>query len=121
MVKRLNNRAAKKFQRDSAQVAKEFWPKLRSVFHRLPFLDNLLAAYYCATDKNAPLQVRAVLMGALAYFILPIDILPDFILALGFTDDATVLLAAIKTVRDNITPEHRAKAARTLQELQSDP
>ena len=58
-------------------------------------------------------------MGALAYFILPIDVIPDFIPFLGFTDDAAVLALAIKIVGDQITEEHRQKARATLEGLQS--
>ncbi len=79
---------------------------------KLPFAEDLLAAYYCAFDRETPLQVRAVLLGALAYFVMPFDGVPDLLPLLGFTDDAAVLATAMKLVIDNIRPEHR-EAART--------
>lgn len=98
-----------------------FWDKLRSVVRHIPFAETAVAAFYCATDQRTSTHVRLTLMGALAYFILPIDIIPDFIPLLGFTDDAAVLALAIKIVGDHITEEHRQKARDTLQGLASQP
>jgi uncharacterized membrane protein YkvA (DUF1232 family) len=94
-------------------VRRRFWPKLQANLGRLPFVDDLLAAWFCATDPATPARVKAVLFGALAYFVMPLDVMPDFIAVLGFTDDATVLLAAVQAVRANLKPEHyeRARAA----------
>jgi uncharacterized membrane protein YkvA (DUF1232 family) len=103
-----------KFERDQARVADGFWPKLKRVARRVPFLDQLLAAYYCTVDPKTPLQAKAILMGALAYFVLPIDIIPDFIVGFGYTDDATVLYAAIRSVSRYITDDHRARAKDAL-------
>jgi uncharacterized membrane protein YkvA (DUF1232 family) len=77
----------------------------------------VVAAYYCATDPGTPLKAKAILYGALAYFILPIDIVPDFILWLGFTDDAAVLYAAIRTVRSYMTDSHRLQARAAIDRL----
>ncbi|MGH6931801.1 MAG: YkvA family protein [Dongiaceae bacterium] len=110
-----------KLQRDRARVEQDFRTKLRRNLRRIPFLEQALAAYYCAVDSRTPLQVKAVLFGALAYFVLPIDLLPDFIAVLGFTDDATVLYAAIRTVMPHIKDDHRARARTTLDRLSADP
>ena len=80
-----------KLRRDQARVESGFWGKMRRTLARIPFVDELVAAYYCATDPATPLRAKAVLYGALAYFVLPIDIVPDFIFLFGFTDDAAVL------------------------------
>jgi uncharacterized membrane protein YkvA (DUF1232 family) len=108
-----------KFERDRAKVEQGFWPKLRRIAKRTPFLDELLAAYYCASDPASPLKVKAVLMGALAYFVLPLDAVPDFLAFFGFADDAAVLYGAVKIVAKHITPEHRAKAVATISKLDS--
>lgn len=110
----------RKFERDRARVNDGFWPKLRRVARRLPFLNELLAAYYCTLDPKTPLQAKAVLMGALAYFVLPIDVIPDFIAGFGFTDDATVLYAAIRSVAGHIRDEHRARAKQMLDRALAD-
>ncbi len=100
--------------RNERIVEDGFWPKIRRLLGKVPFLEDAVAAYFCAIDPKTPFQVRAILLAALAYFVLPIDIVPDFFVGFGFTDDATVLLAAMKIVADHITEEHRAKAREVL-------
>jgi len=95
-----------KLRADVALVNQGFWDKLRKTLGRVPFIEDALAAYYCATDGKTPIYVKAVLMGALAYFIVPIDVIPDFIPGLGFTDDAAILATAISAVRSALRPEH---------------
>jgi len=104
-----------KFQRDQARVSKGFWKKLRRVAGKLPFLDQLIGAYFCALDPATPLRAKATLMGALAYFVLPTDLIPDFLTGIGFVDDATVLYAAIRAVSDHIKPAHRERARELIQ------
>jgi len=99
-----------KMARDGHVVKSEFWPKVRATLGKVPFTEDAVAAFYCATDSGTPAYVRAILFGALAYFIVPIDIIPDFIAGLGFTDDATVLMAAFSAVRKHFMPEHRSQA-----------
>lgn len=100
--------------REEAYVRRGFWAKLRRVVSSLPFAEDLLTAYYCAFDRETPGHVRAALIGALAYFVLPFDFIPDMLPVLGFTDDAAVLAAALKLVASHIRPEHRAAAKRAL-------
>ena len=95
-----------KLRADQTLVNDGFWDKLRKTLGRVPFIEDALAAYYCATDGKTPIYVKAVLMGALAYFIVPTDVIPDFIPGLGFTDDAAILAAAISAVRSALRPEH---------------
>ena len=80
----------------------------------------MVAAYFCALDPATPQKVRGVLLAALAYFVLPLDAVPDFIAGLGFTDDVTVLIAAISMVGAHITPVHR-EAARAALADEEDP
>jgi uncharacterized membrane protein YkvA (DUF1232 family) len=91
-----------------------FWPKVTRVAGKLPFAEDLVAAYYCAFDRNTPHQVRIILLGALAYFVMPIDVVPDVLPLFGFADDAAMLAAALKTVSEAIRPEHREAARRKL-------
>jgi uncharacterized membrane protein YkvA (DUF1232 family) len=84
------------------------------VVARLPFAEDLLAAYYCAFDRQTPRHVQAALLGALAYFVLPFDFIPDMLPVLGFTDDAAVLATAIRMVASHITREHREAARAVL-------
>lgn len=107
----------RKLARDERRVERGFWRKLPRVLPRIPFADDLLAAYYCAVDGETPTYVKAVLMGAVAYFVLPTDLLPDFIAVLGFSDDASVLVTAITAVGGHIRESHREKAKATLERL----
>src|SRR5262245_9535475 len=93
--------------RDEARVRREFWDKAKRVAARLPFAEELLAAYYCALDRGTPVQVRAMLFAALAYFVLPFDVFPDLLPLIGFTDDMAVLLTALRLIASNLRPEHR--------------
>jgi len=106
-----------KLKRDQARVTRDFWSKLRRYIRRVPFVEDALAAYYCAMDPATPLPVKAVLFGALAYFILPLDIIPDFIGLVGFTDDAAVLYAAIRIVAPHIKDGHRQQARIAIDRL----
>lgn len=96
--------------RDEETLRRRFWVKVRRFGAKLPFVEDLLAAYYCAFDRDTPLQVKAALVGALAYFVLPFDAIPDMLPVIGFTDDAAVLATAIRLVATHITPAHRAAA-----------
>ena len=89
---------ADRLAQDRESVRKRFWTKLKRVAAKLPFTEDLLAAYYCAFDRQTPRHVQAALLGALAYFILPFDFVPDMLPVLGFTDDAAVLATALRMV-----------------------
>ena len=91
-------------------VRERFWTKARRTLGRVPFTEDAVAAFYCATDGTTPLAVRVTLFGALAYFILPFDLIPDFLFGLGYVDDAAVLAAAFTACKTHITEDHRARA-----------
>src|SRR5262245_12896570 len=111
---RLDEREAWRATRDEARVRAGFREKARRVAARIPFAEDLLSAYYCAFDNATPLKVKAALLGALAYFVMPIDALPDFLPLLGYADDAAVLLTALRLVHAHIRPEHREAARQAL-------
>jgi uncharacterized membrane protein YkvA (DUF1232 family) len=104
--------------RNQARVTEGFWPKMKAVAARIPFAEDAIAAYYCAFDRQTPFHVRAALWGALAYFVMPFDVVPDYLPLLGFTDDAAVLATALKMVASHLTPEHREAARRALKKLE---
>ena len=96
--------------RNEARVRAGFWQKTRATIGKVPFTEDAVAAFHCATHSATPLAARTVLFAALAYFVMPFDAIPDFLLGLGFTDDAAVLLTAYTTARVHITEAHRARA-----------
>lgn len=105
---------------EAEHVERDFWEKFRSAAGRIPFSEDLVAAFYCARDPETPTRVRGILLGALAYFILPADLIPDIITGFGFTDDATVLATAISIVGGHINASHRSKAKETLLKPESE-
>ena len=108
---------ASRFARDEETVRRGFWNKVRRVAAQLPFAEDLLAAYYCALDRDTPTHVKAALLGALAYFVLPFDAIPDMLPVLGFADDAAVLATALRLVASHLRPAHREAARRALDAL----
>jgi uncharacterized membrane protein YkvA (DUF1232 family) len=108
---------ADRLAEDRESVRKRFWAKFKRVAARLPFAEDLLSAYYCAFDLRTPRHVQAALLGAIAYFILPFDFIPDMLPVLGFTDDAAVLATAIRLVAAHITVEHRETARAKLKRI----
>jgi uncharacterized membrane protein YkvA (DUF1232 family) len=105
---------------DEARVRREFWAKAKRAAAGLPFAEDLLAAYYCAFDQATPLHVKAALVGALAYFVMPFDFMPDVLPMLGYTDDAAVLLTALRMVSGHMLPEHRDAARIALARLKEE-
>lgn len=101
-----------------SRVRRGFWPKLRRSLGRIGFAREALAAYFCAIDPQTPARTKAILLAALAYFIAPVDLVPDIIAGLGFTDDAAVLFAAWRSVEPHIKESHRDRAKAALDDGQ---
>lgn len=80
-------------------------------------LVTALTLFYCLQDKDTPPKAKAVIVGALGYFILPIDLIPDFLPGIGYSDDMSVLVIALGTVTAYIKDEHKAKASERFDKL----
>jgi len=104
-------------RRDEKLVRRGFWAKMRRVAARTGFAREAVATYYCVRDPATPLPVKAVLLSALAYFVLPADAIPDFVAGLGYTDDMAVLLTAWRAVGPAIKDTHREQADTALARL----
>ena len=102
------------YDRDARYVEQGFWGKARRLAGRVPFVLDLAAAWYCAMDRTTPVHVKAILMGALAYFVVPADIVPDMLIGFGLVDDATVLATAVSSVTGHVKPLHFEKAKDAL-------
>lgn len=88
---------------------------------RMPFMDDVLAMYYCAADKKTPSKVRIGIGATLLYLVLPLDVIPDFLAVIGYTDDVTALMVVLKLVSSHVTDDHRQKAAASLASLRGEP
>lgn len=96
-------------------VRRRFWQKVRRTLGRVPFMRQAIAAYFAAIDPATPRAAKAVLMAALAYFIMPADMIPDVLAGLGFSDDAAVLMMAVQALAPHIRSEHAEQAEAWLQ------
>jgi uncharacterized membrane protein YkvA (DUF1232 family) len=74
------------------------------------FVERALVLYYCLRDSDTPAWARGVILGALGYFVLPMDAIPDILPLTGLTDDFSVLVAAMISVSRHVKPEHRERA-----------
>lgn len=99
-----------------AKVRAGLWATVRRAARAIPFMEDVIAGWYCALDPATPRSVRLTLLAALAYFVAPIDAIPDLLPLIGFGDDAGVLLAALALVGRHITDDHREAARRALEE-----
>ena len=97
-----------------------FWKKVERVAKKVgaTVLLPVFTLYYMLQDDKVSLQHKAYIVGALGYFILPIDLIPDGILpVIGFTDDIAVMTLVLKLVKDSITPEIKARANAWVSEI----
>lgn len=97
-------------EEDEKLVTEGLAAKAKRTVGKVPFARDAVAAYFCARDPATPTHVKAAIMGALAYFIMPMDVVPDFIAALGYTDDATIFYAAWRLLAPHLKDDHRIKA-----------
>lgn len=97
------------------RVKRGFWPKIVRTAARIPFADQALSVYYAARDPETPAAAKGMMLGALAYFVMPVDAIPDIFAGIGFTDDAAVFAALIATLGANIKRRHRDQAAQAVE------
>lgn len=109
--------AMRKLASDEDRLGNRLLALIKRTAKALPFAEDALAAWYCTRDPATPARVKFILVSAVAYFVLPIDVIPDLIPVLGFTDDAAVIAAALAAVASELKPEHRDKARTTLAEI----
>ena len=107
-------------QVNEVRVQKGFWPKIRRTAARIPFARQVVSVYYSARDPETPTAAKGIMLGALAYFVLPIDAIPDIFAGIGFTDDAAVIAALIATLGANIKRRHKDQADAALKRLRDD-
>jgi uncharacterized membrane protein YkvA (DUF1232 family) len=105
---------------EQPRLAKRFWRKLKHTASYLPGAESFLAAFYAAVDPKTPTTAKAVLFGALGYFVVPVDFIPDIFGAMGYGDDLAVMFAAIKAVESSMTEAHRRLASAWLEKLRRD-
>ncbi len=95
-----------------------FWEKLKryALVAGEPVVEMALQLYYTLQSPKTPKWAKTVIVGALAYFILPLDAIPDAVPVAGYTDDLGALAAALATVQMYITDDIRKMAKAKLKQ-----
>jgi uncharacterized membrane protein YkvA (DUF1232 family) len=101
--------------RNERVVREGFAAKAKRYLRQIPFAADVAAMYFCLLDPKTPLWVKGTVAAALAYFILPLDAIPDLLPIVGMSDDAGVLAAALTAVSAHLTDDHRARARAWLE------
>lgn len=96
------------------EVSGKVFKKVRKVLGKIPFVADVIILYYCALDIRTPIKAKLVAYSALAYFILPLDAIPDVVVGLGYLDDAGAIAMAIAALQPYVTVEHRERTAEWL-------
>lgn len=102
--------------RNIQTVKDKFVGKAKGFLRGVPIASEVVALYFCMLDARTPMWVKAAAAAALAYFILPTDMVPDLLPVVGLADDLSVLSAALAALAGYITPEHRQKAREWLEQ-----
>ena len=99
-----------------------FWDKIKAFARKagIKLIYLALLLFYTLQSGNLSLKDKAIIYGALGYFILPIDLIPDWIPVIGLSDDFGTLMYAYKRIKENITDETREKAKIKLHEIFGD-
>jgi uncharacterized membrane protein YkvA (DUF1232 family) len=101
---------------NASLVRRGFWPKIRRVAARVPFAEDAVALWYCALDRETPASTKALLLAALAWFVLPKPFRPRRLPIPGLliADEAAVIAAALALARRAVQPRHRERARAVL-------
>jgi uncharacterized membrane protein YkvA (DUF1232 family) len=111
---------ARRIKSDHAGWRGRFWRAIKREAANIPFLPDVLTAHYCIFDRHTPLYVKAVLAGAIAYFVIPEHFIPKNLPLIALADDAAVIAMAMKAVSSHIKPEHREAARRTVARMRGE-
>lgn len=114
-----NKPAGKAAEHADSFTERRFWKKLQRFAGKIgcPLLCKALSMYYSFRDHETPLWAKTTIMGALGYLISLVDVIPDLVPALGYTDDLAVIVAAMGAVALYIKDEHRQKAQQQVERL----
>lgn len=94
----------------------QFLGHARRYAKRIPFAETMMSMFFALRDPSTPMWVKGTVAAALAYFALPIDVIPDFIVGMGFTDDMAAVMTAYKAVSGHVTEDHKDRARTWLEE-----
>lgn len=118
-VENITNDIIEQKKYNSYYSTKGFWTKITKHYKHagIKIIELALSLYYSLRDSDTPNWAKSIIIGALGYFILPLDILPDFVPIVGFTDDIATITLALATVAIYIKDDHRVKAKQIVIKL----
>ncbi|ELI6427570.1 DUF1232 domain-containing protein [Vibrio harveyi] len=98
---------------------KTFWRKMKNSVKKAGEEIAVMGikSWLAMADSNTSVRHKAILGGALAYFVLPTDMVPDVLAGVGFTDDMAALTLAANSVGNAITDEHEEQAREKLSSM----
>jgi uncharacterized membrane protein YkvA (DUF1232 family) len=101
-----------RFHAEQSYSAGRFWRKVARValIAGRKTIVTAITLFYCMRDKDTPAWAKGIIMGALGYLVLPVDLIPDAIPAVGFTDDWAALVSALAAVSFYVKDEHKQQA-----------
>ncbi|TOK29991.1 hypothetical protein CGI23_04775 [Vibrio parahaemolyticus] len=122
MTTTMSVKSAPKDAKDQTMQApdeKTFWRKMKGSVKKAGEEIAVMGikSWLAMTDSNTAVRHKATLGGALAYFVLPTDMVPDVLAGVGFTDDMAALTLAANSVGNAITKEHEAQAREKLNSM----
>lgn len=101
--------------RDPQRVKQDFWPKLKRTASKVPGVADILALYFYLNSDRAPVSHKISIVATLAYFIMPMDVVPDFLgPLLGYTDDVALALGLIRFIGSDVMRPYRVYSRRWL-------
>ena len=105
-----------------AYSEESFWAKVGkyAIAAGKQVIEKVLTLYYCLLDRDTPPWAKAVIVGALGYFIVPMDAIPDLIPGVGYADDLGAVGLALGMVAVHIKPEHQEQAKQKLKQWFAD-
>lgn len=112
-----NNKVPQNIENYQSEYSESgLWSKVKSVAKKagIKTIYMVLLLHYVLKSPNVSIEDKAKIYGALGYFILPIDLIPDFIPIVGYSDDVATLAYALHAVWKNVTPEIKQQAQQKL-------
>ncbi len=98
-----------KYEEGKEFVEENLWSKVEKVGKKLSFMKDIKALYNYMMDSNVPWYRKSIVLGALIYFITPIDSVPDLIPLVGYLDDLGVITAVLKFLGSELIPYYDKK------------
>ena len=98
--------------------SKKFWGKTTRFAKAAgsEVMERALQLYYASRSPDTPAWAKRTAYGALGYFLVPVDAIPDIVPAVGYGDDLGVLAMAVATIVLHITPAVKRQAADKLRD-----